>query len=99
MIFADKSNFEQHGSQIGIAEISTFSSIRALAKMGIPLEGMVALNVLIKEVECVLWSIVPMCLEKKHGTEYKNQCEHLKKLIDNFIVASIAMAEMMRNVP
>ena len=96
MQFADHKNFKDQSEDIGLAVISQISSIRAMAKMDIPLVGIIALETIISEITCCLWSLLPMSLETKHGDEYKNQCDHLHAKVATFIGATKAMAELIR---
>lgn len=96
MIFKDNKKLDKIALPIGMAQISTFSSIRALAKMGIPFEGMVMLKQLISEIECMCWAIVPLALEMKHKKECDEQIESLEKNIKSFIDATAAMRGLMQ---
>jgi hypothetical protein len=96
MIFKNHEELDDTAKQTGLAVISTFSSIRAIAKMGIPFEGMVLLNQLIAEIDCVLWSIVPLALQVKHKAECADQIKNLQQIIASFIKASEAMGGLMQ---
>lgn len=98
MDFRDTKDVEKIGNDIGIAAISQLSSIRALSKMGLPLDGIIALKKLVDEIDCMLWSLVPMGMEEKHANHFTIQCEGVKEAVDTFISAAQGMAELCKTL-
>jgi hypothetical protein len=66
---------------IATAALSKFSAISYLAKTGTPLKMLMTYNAYISEIECGLWSLVPLAQGKDEST-YQSQFTHITKKID-----------------
>jgi hypothetical protein len=97
MQFKDKKDLKEEVEVFGLMAISKFSSIRALAKMGLPLDAMLKLESIIKQVECTMWSILPLAFEgEKEVEKYDSQVKHLNDLLTSFEKALEVIPPIMK---
>lgn len=90
MKFKPKESLKEHAEALGLADISKMSSINYLARMNIGIDGLVALDAKIKELECGVWSLIPLGLDGKEDM-FNNQLNHISSLFDSVINAAKAM--------
>lgn len=75
---------------LGMAALSKFSSINHLCKTGIPIQGLLATESVIREIEAALWSLVPLGLGDDKAT-FDSQVDHVTKKFNAFLEASKSM--------
>ena len=90
MKYKSKEEMKNNVDSLGMAALSKFSAINHLSKLGIPLEGMLAIESMVREIECGLWTLVPLGLGNDTET-FENQIDHLKKKFNSIIEVAKAM--------
>lgn len=90
MKYKTKDEMQNDVDTLGMAALSKFSSISHLSKLGIPLEGMLAIESMVREIECGLWSLVPLGLGNDNQT-FESQIKHLTKKFNSVIEAAKVM--------
>ena len=90
MKYRQQEEMQDDVNSLGMAALSKFSAISHLSKLGIPLDGMLAIESMVREIECGLWTLVPLGLGNDKAT-FDNQIEHLTKKFHCIIEASKAM--------
>ena len=90
MKYKTKEQMQDNVDSLGMAALSKFSSINHLCKTGIPIEGLLAIESLVREIECGLWSLVPLGLGNDKDT-FENQIQHLTKKFHSVVEAAKAM--------
>jgi hypothetical protein len=84
MKFKSKESVKKHIDALGLACISKISSINYLARKDIGIDTLVILDAKIKELECGIWSLVPLAMDG-HIDHFQSQAEHVKELFNFFI--------------
>jgi hypothetical protein len=90
MKYRNKEEMQENIDVLGMCTLSKFSAISHLSKLQIPLDGMIALESQIREIECGLWTLVPLGLGNDIAT-FENQIQHIQKKCNVFIEAAKAM--------
>jgi hypothetical protein len=90
MKFKCKDSLKEHFEILALADISKMSSINYLARTNVGIEGLVALDAKIKELEAGVWSLLPLGLSDDESM-FDNQAEHITKLLNSIIIAGKAM--------
>ena len=90
MKYKTKEQMQEHVDSLGMAALSKFSSINHLCKTGIPIDGLLAIESMVREIECGLWSLVPLGLGDDKVT-FESQIQHLNKKFNSVIEAAKAM--------
>lgn len=90
MKFKDKEEMKDDIESLGLAALSKFSAINHLSKLSIPLSGMIAIESMVREIECGLWTLVPLGLNGDEGV-FNSHIEHLTKKFESVIAAAKAM--------
>lgn len=93
MKYRDKEEMQVHVDMLGMCALSKFSAISHLSKLQIPLDGMIAIESQIREIECGLWTLVPLALGNDAVT-YISQVEHIQKKCTHFIEAIKVMKDV-----
>lgn len=93
MKYKTKEQMQKDVDSLGMAALSKFSSINHLCKTGLNLEGLLAIESMVREIECGLWSLVPLGLGDDPFT-FENQVNHLTNKFNKVIEA----AKLMRFV-
>lgn len=97
MKYKTKEQMQKDVDSLGMAALSKFSSINHLCKTGIPLEGLLATESIIREIEAGLWSLVPLgCGDDK--STFENQVQHLTKKFNSVIEAAKSMRLIRDNL-
>jgi hypothetical protein len=97
MKFKTKEEMQDDVDSLGMCALSKFSSINHLSKLGIPLPGMLMIESMVREIECGLWSLVPLGLGGKTDV-FQNQVDHLTKKFNSIIEAAKAMKIVKDNL-
>lgn len=92
MKFKTKEEMKDDIDSLGMCALSKFSAISHLSKLGIPLPGMIMLESMIREMECGLWTLVPLGLGNDSAT-FESQINHLQKKFHSIIEAAKAMKQ------
>lgn len=93
MKYKSKEEVKDHIDNLGICALSKFSAISHLSKLGIPLEGMIAIESMVRSIECKLWTIIPLALGNDEIV-FNSQVDHLNNEVKKLIEASKVMALM-----
>ena len=97
MKFKTKEEMKDTIESLGHAAVSKFSAINYLAKSNIPLDPLISIDVIIREIECGLWSLIPLGLGDD-AELFNGQVESLKGSFDSIIKASKAMKSLMEGM-
>lgn len=84
MKFKTKESLKNHVEALGLADISKMSSINHLARKNVGIDGLIVFDSKIKELECGLWSLLPLGLDEK-GEIFDHQVDHLTTLFNSII--------------
>lgn len=93
MKYKTKEEMKESIETLGLCALSKFSAISHLSKLHIPLEGMIAIESMIREIECGLWTLVPLGVGNDISM-FENQCNHLEKKVKSFIEAGKLMRDL-----
>lgn len=96
MKYKTKEEMKKDIDSLGMCALSKFSSINHLSKLHVPLEGMLAIESMVREIECGLWSLVPLGLGDDQAT-FENQIQHLTKKFQK-IIEAVNMMKLMRTL-
>lgn len=96
MKYKSKEEMQDDVDSLGMAALSKFSAISHLSKLGIPLNGMLAIESMVREIECGLWTLVPLGLGDDKTT-FDSQIEHLTKKFHSVIEAAKIMKSAKEN--
>lgn len=97
MKYKTKEEMQSNVDLLGMCTLSKFSAISHLSKLQIPLDGMIALESQIREIECGLWTLIPLGLGNDSAT-FENQIQHIQKKCNVFIEAAKAMKFVKGNL-
>jgi hypothetical protein len=75
---------------LGMCALSKFSAISHLSKLKFPLEAMIMLESLIREMECGLWTLVPLGVGND-SEMFEKQINHLTNKFGSIVNAAKAM--------
>ena len=90
MKFKPKESLKEHVDIVGLSDISKMSSINYLARTNVGIDGLVALDSKIKELEAGVWSLLPLGMDEK-GEVFDNQINHITGLFNSIINAARLM--------
>ncbi len=90
MKYKTKEEMQDSIETLGMCALSKFSAINHLSKLRVPLEGMIAIESMVREIECGLWTLVPLGMGDDEEM-FKKQCDHLEKKMKLVINAAKAM--------
>lgn len=97
MKYKTKEEMQKDVESLGMAALSKFSSINHLSKLGVNLEGMLSIESMIRQIECGLWSLVPLGLGDDN-VMFENQISHLTKQFQRLIEAAKVMKTVKSNL-
>lgn len=86
MKFKDKETMKDAIETQGLATISKLTAINWLGKMGMDVDGLIATKTMIDELECNMWSIIPLAMSE-HNERYEEQLTHIQENFSRFISA------------
>lgn len=79
--------------KLGLAAVSKISSINYASKLNFPLDGLLATEAVIREIECTLWTIIPLANDDDQEL-FEAQIKQVEDAVKLFIEA----ARLMRSV-
>lgn len=85
-----KEETKEEIENLGICALSKFSAINLLCKFGLSLQDLIVLESRIREIECGLWTLVPLCLNNENKM-FNESVENLTKELQSFIDITKAM--------
>lgn len=94
MKFKSKEEMQDDVDSLGMCALSKFSAINHLSKLGIPLAGMIMIESMVREMECGLWTLVPLGLGNDNAT-FDKQVDHLTKKFNSIVSAAKSMKTFM----
>lgn len=85
---------------LGLCVLSKLSSINYLGKTGMPIKGLIMVEKVIGEIECGLWSLIPLAIGNDQEL-FEDQLKHIKEKFTHFIdtikTTDIFMQTMKKN--
>lgn len=96
MKFKDKEKLHREVEGLGLAAISKLTSINYMCKTGMEIDAIIKVESEIGEIECGLWSLIPMGLDAT-DEDFNNQFEHVKKKVDSILEAAKAMRMLKKS--
>ena len=97
MKFKTKEEMQDDVDSLGMCALSKFSAISHLSKLKIPLAGMIMIESMVREMECGLWTLVPLGLGNDTET-FNRQVDHLSKKFQSIISAAKSMKAFMESM-
>lgn len=95
MKYKNKEDMKEHIDNLGICALSKFSAINHLSKLGIPLEGMIAIESMVRSIECKLWTLIPLGLGNDEKT-FKEQIDNLNSEVKRLIESAKVMKSIIK---
>ena len=68
MKFQDPEKFKDVAANIGHARVSRLSAIRFISMTGIPLQALSAVELMASQMDCLIWSLVPLAIDGNDQT-------------------------------
>lgn len=81
---------------LGLAELSKFSSVLHLGKLALPFELMAPTQVAITQIECLLWTLLPMGLDSENPETFETQIKGTTEAFNNYVESVRIVAKQLK---